>query len=606
MKKIGKRFTLSGIIISELVVISLCVATLIFVIGVKDSSIPDSPTSIGEKSAITFLANDGKTQIGVYQPEGGSRKTVESSEISDNMKNAIVSAEDKTFYDNLGFNPKRIASAALGHIKGSGDAGGASGITQQFVKNNLVGDDYSLQRKWNEILSSTKLTAAWEKDDILTAYLNTVYFGRGANGIENASQAYFGVHASELNKSQAALLAGIVQSPSSHDPAVNEKSALERFNYVKQEMIDNGYVSEDEKYSMKMPQTIPPKPISQNIGLDTAKGHIINMALEELSKNGIDSEKLFSIGAQITTTIDPRVQETVENVSRDVGKANNVRVATVSTNPSTGGISGIYGGDDGLGYNYASNPQMTGSTFKIFTLAAALENGIGLDTPISSDPYPVGNTVIQNSDGMTCGTCSLAEATKQSLNTSFYRVQDMLPNQQYTTRDMAKALGIKASLKEPDGSTNKGITLGLYGTSPIEMSAGISTVANNGIRNDNHIVQNVKTKNGQMFYSSNSHPARVLAQSTTDNIDRALEPIAAYSNNHQLSGKTGYMKTGTVQLGDTGQNRDAWVAGYTDNMATTVWVGTDSGRPLVNASGGQVWGAGLPADVWQQTMNEIG
>lgn len=590
----------------ELAIIAVLAFILVFAFGVKNADIPASPTSIGEKSAITFLANDGKTKIGVLQPENGSRKTVESFQISDNMKQAMVSAEDKTFYDNLGFNPKRIAAAAVGHLKGSDSAGGASGITQQFVKNNLVGDEYSLDRKWKEILSSTKLTAAWNKDDILTAYLNGVYFGRGANGIENASQAYFGIHASELNKSQSALLAGIVQSPSRHDPAVDPKAAQQRFDYVKQQMIDNGYISQEEKDSIKMPKTIPPKPISANIGVDSAKGHIINMALEELSKKGINKDKLFSIGAVITTTIDPNVQDTLEQTSRDVAQTNNVRVATVSTDPSTGGIRGIYGGDDGLGYNYATNPQMTGSTFKIFTLTAALENGIGLGTQIDSSPYPAGNVTIENSDGMTCGVCSLADATKMSLNTSFYRLQDMLPEKQYTTKKVAQALGVNAPLTEPDGSTNKGITLGLYGVSPKQMSGGVSTIANKGIRNDTHIVDNVKTRNSQVFYVTNSHPTRVVPESVANEVDKALAPIAAYSNGHQLSGKTGYMKTGTVQLGNTGQNRDAWVVGYTDKMATSVWVGTDSGRPLVNASGAAVWGAGLPADVWQRTMNVIG
>lgn len=605
--KFGKRLMLSMVIMAQLGVISLAIGAVVFINGVSKAEIPESPTSIGSQSEITFFAKDGRTVLATLQPEEGGREPVSSEQISDNMKHAIVSAEDKTFYDNMGFNPLRIASAALGHARGTEGAGGGSGITQQFVKNNLVGDEYSLERKWEEILSSTKLTASWDKDDILTAYLNTVYFGRGANGIENAAQAYFGVNAGELTKSQSILLAGVVQSPSVHDPAVNLESAQKRFDYVKSQMVDNGYVTSEEKNSIQLPETIEPEPISQSIGLDTAKGHIVTMAMNELEEQGYDRDKLFDIGANITTTIDPRVQDSLENTSRDIAGTNDVRVSTVSTDPSTGGIAGIYGGDDGLGYNYATNPQMTGSTFKVFTLAAALQSGIGLDTSIDSSPYPVGNTVIQNSDGASCGSCSIAEATKQSLNTSYYRIQDMLPNQQDSTRDMARKLGVNAQLSEEDGSVNKGITLGLYGSTPQQMSSAFSTIANNGVRNDSHIVSNVKTRNGQLSYTTNTHPVRILSEGVSNDIDRALEPIADYSNNRQLSGKTGYMKTGTVQLGDAGgQNRDAWTVGYTDDLSTSVWVGTDDGQPLVDASGAAVWGAGLPAETWQRVMNEVG
>lgn len=605
-KKVFKFFTRTALV-SALSIITVFIASvMVFINGVSSADIPESPNSIESESAITILASDGVTVISRLQPKDGTRIIVKPGRISVNMKNAIVSAEDRTFYDNFGFAPERIVKAALGHARGESGAGGGSTITQQLVKNILVGDEYSIERKWKEILSSTKLTASWNKDDIISSYLNTIYFGRGALGIESASQAYFGVHASELNKSQAALLAGIVQSPSNHDPAVNKKSAEDRFDYVTYQMHRNGYLDDQEYENISFPETLPPKPREVSTGIRDAKGHITSMALSELRKNGISEEKLYASGARIVTSIDINAQNGIEETSRRIAESNNVRVATVSTDPKTGSIRAIYGGDDGIGFNYATAENMTGSTFKVYTLAAALENGIGLNTPISSDPYPVGNVVINNSGGMTCGTCSISEATKQSLNTSFYRIQDMLPKGAETTREMARRLGVDARLSEENGAVNAGITLGVYGTTPVQMSNGFATIANNGIRNDSHIVDSVYTRNGKLFYKTDSHPMRVLSDPITNEIDKALEPIAAYSNNHQLAGKTGYMKTGTVQLGDTGQNRDAWVVGYTDNLSTAVWVGTDEGRPLVNAYGGMVWGAGLPADVWQEVMNNFG
>lgn len=614
MKKFTKFVGRSFVIMMLAFLTTMVVAGAIFIRGVDAADIPDSPLSVGQNAPIEIYASDGKTLISKIHPEDGTREVVDSDKISDNMKNAIISAEDATFYDNYGFAPKRIAAAALGHLTGSGDtAGGGSTITQQFVKNTLVGDEYSLARKWNELLSSTKLTASWEKDEIITAYLNTIYFGRGASGIERASQAYFGVHAEELTKSQAALIAGVVQSPSSNDPAVNKESAESRFDYVVDQMHKNGYISDVELPSITFPKTIAPKPQNAPIGLSDENGHIASMALAELGNHGFDRKRLFSIGARVITSIDADAQKTLVNTSRSVGKDNGVKVSTVSIEAATGRILGLYGGDNGLGFNYATNPQMTGSTFKVFTLAAALENGIGTDTMISSAPYQSGNVTIGNSEGMTCGTCSIKEATKQSLNTSFYRLQDMLPNGAEDTRTMARKLGVNADLNEPDGSVNKGITLGVYGTSPTQMAAGFATIANDGKRVDRHIVDSVYTQNNALAYSAEQQPVSVISAASAHAIDDALQPIPAYSNDHQLTnGATGYFKTGTVQKGDVGGgNRDAWVVGYTKDdgdrkgISTAVWIGTDDGDYLTDAYGASVWGATLPADVWQQVMNSI-
>ena len=168
-------------------------------------------------------------------------------------------------------------------------------------------------------------------------------------------------------------------------------------------------------------------------------------------------------------------------------------------------------------------------------------------------------------------------------------------------------MGVDAPLSEKDGSVNKALVLGAYGTSPIQLATGFSTIANNGIRNDRHIVDKVMTQNGQLEYKNNSHPTRVLSDHTAQDIDKALEPIAAYSNNNQLSGKTGYVKTGTVALGDSGQNRDALAAGYTDNLALGIWMGAlEDGAPVTDANGGMMWGAGAPTTLWRDILNEVG
>lgn len=588
------------------VVTALIAGSAYFIHEASSAPVPGSPADVKQKTPITFYAADGTTVLAILSPTGGIREIVGPEAISDPMKQAIVAAEDRTFFSNPGFAPQRIIQAALGHATGDPNAGGGSSITQQFVKNSLVGDEYSIERKWREILSATQLTARWTKDDVLAAYLNTIYFGRGASGVEKAAQAYYGISARELDLSQSALLAGVVQSPSRWDPAVNPEGAQQRFDYVTEQLVRNEVITEAEKAEMTLPETIEPKTLDASVGITESTGHVVTEALAEAAANGWTRDDLFEIGAQITTTIDTGIQEVISTRARNMADAHGVKVAISSVEPSTGAVRGMWGGDDGLGFNYASSPQMTGSAFKTFTLAAALENGIGLNTPIPSGPYTTGGVTVTNAGGGGCGSCSMAEATKQSLNTSFYRIQDMLPNRGATTRDMAHRLGVNAPLAEEDGHTNLAITLGAYGTSTLQMASGYATLANGGVRHDRHFIETIRTRNSQAVYVVDTHPHQAVAASVARDVSTALEPVAAYSGGRQLSDKTGYMKTGTTQLGDTGANRDAYVAGYTPRMSTAVWVGTDDGRPLVNAYGAQVWGAGLPSELWQATMNIIG
>ena len=572
-----------------------------FVRGVDSAPVPDSPKNLKTQSAITIVARDEATPIATIQPPDGVREIVSSQQISPYIKEALIAAEDATFEKNPGFAPQRIAAAAYGHLTGNENAGGGSGITQQLVKNTLVGDEVSLDRKWKEVLSSTRLTSTWTKDEIITAYLNVVYFGRGALGIERASQAYFGKHASEVNREEAAVLAGVVQSPSAHDPAVNEESAHNRFEYVKKQMLKTGMIDEKEFTSMSYPEVIPPKPLDVSTGLNDVTGHIASQALMELAAKKITKDELFDNGATIVTTIDPNVQETVVEQARNAQANSGLISAVVSVDNATGGVLGMYGGDNGQGYDRASNEQLTGSTFKIFTLASGLESGvIGLDTQISSDPYQLGNHTVNNSEGMSCGTCSVAEATKQSLNTSFYRIVDKLPQGAKSVRSMAKKLGVKASLSEADGSVNHSITLGTYGTSMRDMAFALSTIINGGLRHSNHIVDHVTNRNGQVMFRASTATKQVISKSTADDVKTALSPIADYSNGNGI-GKPSYSKTGTTEHPSGYGNRDGLMVGGSDSVTTAVWMGMEDG-----SARSDLWGATYPASLWSSIMRNIG
>lgn len=595
------KVSLRIVIVLCLLVTTIGVAgAAIFVRGVDNADIPDSPENFKARSAITFMADDGKTVLGTIQPPEGVRSIVPSEHISQNMKNALISAEDETFNTNYGFAPLRILRAAYGHAIGESGAGGGSTITQQLVKNTLVGDEVSIDRKWKEILSSSKLTASWSKDDIISAYLNTVYFGRGALGIEKAAQAYFGVHASQLDESQSALLAGIIQSPSQHDPAVNKESAEYRFNYVKKQMKDNDMVDNTTYSKMSFPQTIEPKPLDPSTGLTDSTGHIISQALAELDAEGISRDDLFDDGATVTTTISPRVQKVVVDSAHNTQNSTGLTASVSSIDNATGAIKGIYGGDDGLGYDRSIAQQMTGSTFKIFTLAAALDSSaVGLNTPVSSDPYVIGNHTVNNSDGMGGGMQTVAEATKQSLNTSFYRIVDKLPNGPASVRDMARKLGVNAPLSESDGSVNHSITLGTYGTSVEQMSHGLSSIINGGTRYNRHIVSEVKNRNDQSIYKVNLGGKRVISEATANDVKSALAPIADYSNGNGI-GKPSYSKSGTTEHPVVeGMNKDGLYVGGSDTLTTAVHL-DKGGEPVV------LWGAQAPASLWSSIMRQVG
>lgn len=596
------RLTWRTFVIFFLVLSTAVVAGgFIFVRGVEAAPVPDNPQSMKTQSAIKIVANDEKTPIATIQPPNGAREVISSRNISPFVKKSLIAAEDSSFEKNPGFAPQRIASAAYGHLKGNEGAGGGSGITQQLVKNTLVGDEVSMERKWKELLSSTKLTATWDKDDIISSYLNVVYFGRGALGVEKAAQAYFGKHASELNLSESALLAGVIQSPSRHDPAVNEKSAHERFDYVKNQLKKNDLISQQEYDSMEFPHTIAPQPLDPSTGLNSETGHIATQALLELAAKGIKKEELFNQGATIVTTIDPRIQKTVVDSSRNAQDSTGLLSAVVSVDNATGAVRGLYGGDDGLGYDRADNDQLTGSTFKIFTLATALNTGaVSLDTPVSSDPYVIGNHTVNNSEGMSCGTCSVAEATKQSLNTSFYRIVDMIPGGANAVSDTAHKLGVTSPLKEADGSVNHSITLGTYGTSMRDMAFATSTILNGGEKKNNHIVDHVSNRNGQVVYRASTKSERVISPKAANDVKSALAPIADYSNNNGI-GKPSYSKTGTTEHPSLPGNRDGLMVGGSDTLTTAVWMGMADGSPRSD-----LWGATHPASLWSTIMRQVG
>lgn len=574
------------------------------------------PGELVTKQVSQIFASDGSTEIARVVPAEGNRVEVSLDAVPETTRNAVLAAEDREFYSNNGFSFTGFGRAVLGQITGDTSAGGGSTITQQYVKNMLVGNEYSYMRKAKELVYSVKMANEWDKDTVLESYLNTIYFGRNAYGIDAAARAYFGIPVSELNTAQSAVLAASIQRPSQLDPWTNREEAEARWNYVLDGMVSIGALSEEERAAQVYPEVIDPALNNAYNEADGANGLIKNQVLAELSTLGITEDDVQTLGLRITTTIDTKVQNAIQDAvdTQMPNQQENVRVASVTIDPSTGAVRGYYGGAEANGYDYANAGMPTGSTFKIFTVAAALQQGIPTSANYSSDPYQLPNgEYVSSVNGETCGTCSIKEALKHSYNPTFLRVQADLENTTQDTADMAHALGVARSipgeentLTENGGQPYEGITLGQYNTRPIDMAHALATLANNGVYHDTYFVERVETAEGETLYEhQNSEGERRVSEKVATNTIDAMLPIAGWSGGNSLAGgRQSAAKTGTVQLGDTGLNRYAWMIGATPQLATAVWAGTSDNTALLTQWGGSMYGSGLPATLWKSIMDD--
>ncbi|WP_408014505.1 transglycosylase domain-containing protein [Rhodococcus spongiicola] len=573
------------------------------------------PGDMTTNQVATILASDGETEITRVVPPQGNRTEVAIDQIPVHVRNAVLAAEDRNFYSNPGFSVTGFARAARDNVLGRDSAGGGSTITQQYVKNAVVGSERSLTRKMKELVISSKMAREWSKDEILAAYLNTIYFGRGAYGVAAASEAYFGKPVENLTVAEGALLAAVIQLPSLLEPETNPTGAQARWNYVLDGMVESETLSAADRAAIQFPPVVPLAEVNAGSGGLGPEGLIKQQVLKEMAAMGISEQDLNTAGLQITTTIDPQAQQAALDAVETYmeGGPTELRTAVVSIDPRTGGVRAYYGGENGTGFDFAQAGLQTGSSFKVFGVAAALDQGIPLSQMYDSSPLTINGLTINNSEGVSCGTCTLAEALKRSLNTPLYRMQLELEHGPADVADMAHLAGIAEeipgvgmTLTEPDGrGPNNGIVLGQYQTRPIDMASAYATFAASGEYYEPYFVERVVASDGTVLLDRGAPAGETrIDAAVADNLTAAMEPIAGYSRNNDLAGgRASAAKTGTTQLGDTGSNKDAWMVGFTPSLSTAVWVGTEQNQPLVDSSGAMVWGSGLPSTIWKATMD---
>ena len=563
------------------------------------------PTDIAVAQTTRVYYSDGKTLLGEFSDL--NRTILPADEIPDNVKEAVVASEDSTFYENRGISPKGIVRALVNNLSG-GSRQVASTITQQYVENYYTGKVTSYTGKVREMIMAVKIDQELDKNEILSRYLNTIYFGRSAYGIEEAAQAYFGKSASELDDAEAALLVAVIPAPSAYDPAKNPEKAKALWQRViDREVNETGTLTKEEADKLSFPETIEYK---RQSSLRGTNGYLMMAVRKELEARGFDEDDIDTGGYTIVSTIDKHTQdstvEVIANLPED--RPENNHVGTVSIDPSTGAIRALYGGEDYLKQqrNDATQSRMqAGSTFKAFTLVAALEEGYSLHSNWdASSPRTFKGWTVKNFNNASRGTVDLLTATRHSYNTPYAALNVDMGAEK--TRDAAIKMGL--SEKTPGLDDSPSNVLGSASSTMLELANAYSTIASGGIKRTPHIVEKVTNADGSSKYAYKDDGERVLKESTAINATVALqEPTSSRGSAkvvaRKMDGRPVAGKTGT-----SSSFRSALFVGYTPQLVTAVGMFQPSadGRTEEPLTPFGPWedmtGGGAPASIFADIM----
>jgi penicillin-binding protein 1A len=548
-----------------------------------------------------IYASDGKTVLAVLRGSE-SRVVVESDEISPAMKQAIVAVEDRRFWEHSGVDIQGMARAVWADIRSQEVVQGGSTITQQFVKNQYTAQERTVSRKLKEAALSWQLEQRWSKDRILTAYLNTIYFGNGAYGIEMAARVYFDKSASELTLPEAALLAGLPASPGVYDPATNPEAAKARRTTVLRLMLEQGLITPADYRTADE----SPIPAAREIGLPGSKGRVGYFA-EYVKQQLIPyygSGEVFGGGLKIYTSIDLELQQLArEAIDKWLPGRRDPEAALVAIDPRDGRVLAMVGGEnfDKSQFNLAVQGQrQTGSAFKPFVLTTAIDQGISPQTVFTSEPTVInlGDKLwsVGNYEGAYLGPIDIDEATTHSDNSVYAQLTAQVGPK--SVADMAHKLGVIRPLNDYFA-----IGLGVEAVSPLEMARAFSTLANGGDRIDGSVLGNVpravlRVEDGRNADANDPVEKRVVDANDAALVTSILQHVVTEGTGQRaaLDDRPVAGKTGTTE-----NYGDAWFVGYTPQLAVAVWVGyPDKLVPMeTEFEGGPVAGGTFPALIWR-------
>ena len=590
-----KQLTLLAIF--GIVAVVLTIAT-----SVKVLSVPQ-PNEVTTAQTTILYYDDGVTELGRLGE--ANRVSVPIDEVPLLTQRAVLAAEDRQFYEHDGFSIRGIARALYTNLTGASGAGGGSTITQQYAKNAYLTQERSFTRKYKELILSIKLETIVNKDKILSDYLNTIYFGRGAYGIETAANQYFGKSVGDLDLAESAVIAAIVQAPNGLSPEENLEGLTSRWSYVLDGMLTQGWISQEERDSVKFPKIDEYKPVNTFGG---PKGYLIEQVRQVMYENGITDDQINLAGLRVVTTFNQVAQDAMIAAVQAEAPTENIeglRIGVASVRPETGEVVAMYGGSDYLENQFNNATQMigqAGSTFKPFALAAGLENGVTLATTFSGkNKTKVNDYVVVNYGDNSYGKkITLLKATESSVNSAYVQLADSVGLD--VVFNAAKRAGIPADAvgMEP----NLAFTLGTTSPHVVDIAAAYATFASRGLQANPAYIKSITAESGEIVYKFSPKPVQAFSTDIADTVNYALQKVvtagtgkAAKELGRPVAGKTG----------TTNDNKSALFAGYTPELATAVMFVKDGpdGQPMTLAGTGgmeKVTGGSYPARIFTAYM----
>jgi penicillin-binding protein 1A len=568
------------------------------------------PLNLNIQQEQTSYLYDGGGRLLTTFEAGVDRTAINFNQMPVVLLKAVIAAEDEDFYRHSGVDLIAIIRAGWANLTGGEIQQGASTITQQYVRNVFpeVGREVTIERKIKEILMAIKLERALDKDEILRRYLNTVYLGKGAYGVQAAAQTYFGAEARELTLKQSATLAGLISGPELYNPVDNEEAALGRRNWVFDRMVEEGFVNEERVASLRddpIETANPPQPWAQK--RETA--YYIDYTRRYLEKNY--GGRTFTGGLQVKGTINREWQDAAiaaieQNLSLE---PDTPQAALVAVDVDNGEVRAMVGGTNfarqhvNLATGDGGTGRQSGSAFKAFTLMAAIEDGISLNTTysgpsqvdLSDEGCPGWEPSNYSDSGF--GTMNLISATANSVNTIFAQVVvDVGPED---VADVARRMGIRSPLTTPEGSVPCSITLGTLEVTPLEMTEAFATFASGGVRHPATPVHSIKDADGNLLEKNGPKGRRVLDENEALQAVYAMENVVCCGTGSVADDGLTYEVFG--KTGTTDDDSDVWFCASSTEVAACVWVGHPAGRvPMPGATGGSV-----AAPIWNDFMVAI-
>jgi len=625
-QKIVRVLMWIGLVVVSLVLVAVAGVVVVY----EKTSIPDPNAAFRTETSFVYYAN-GKSEIGDFALQ--NRVSIPYSEMPKDIKQAVVAAENRTFWTDPGIDFKSIIRAVLNNSQGQ-SIQGASTITQEYVKVLYLNEERTYSRKVKEAILALKLSHKMSKQQILEGYLNTIYFGRGAYGIQAAAEAYFNEPASALNLRQAAVLASILNNPYGLDPA-NGKDAVaaltQRYDYVLSGMAQMGDITQAEatKAQKRLP-VFPKIKVSNTYG--GQRGHMLALVKNELLKLGFTESQIEGGGLRVTTTLTRKDMAAARQgvmEERPTGFSDKqLHIGVALDQVGTGALLGFYGGQNYLEseINWAASGGQIGSSMKPVTLATALEAGYSLTSTFDGNsPYVFPGGLEVHNEGENEGTpngdsygsnVTALYGLEQSINTVYVDMTHSIPNGSRKIYRNALKMGMPPNKANPqypgipDSSvdldpTDALITLGKARISPINLANTYATIANGGRRADVHVISKVTDASGKLLYQFQDATTQAIPGPISDDVSYAMQQVVKSGTGTAALalGRPAAGKTGTANNAKGGVS-SAWFSGFTPQIACSVMYLRGNGVESLDGWLPSYFGADYPARTWTAVMEK--